>query len=103
MYSEKKAKEKHIGWHRGCTNISYYANNIKKEPSLTKTYYTLTFTYDFEYDNDTVFFSYCFPYTYTDLMDDLTAIDYDPLKMPYEIYSMLISIVSCHVKCFARH
>ena len=32
---------------------------------------TLTFTYTFEYDNDTVFFSYFQPYTLTDLKDYL--------------------------------
>lgn len=30
-------------------------------------YYTLTFTYRFEHDNDTLFFAYSQPYTYTDL------------------------------------
>jgi hypothetical protein len=34
-------------------------------------YYTLTFTITFEYDNDTVFFANCHPYTYTDLVEDL--------------------------------
>ena len=32
---------------------------------------TLTFTYTFEYDNDTIFFSYFQPYTLTDLKDYL--------------------------------
>lgn len=63
-----------MGWHRGCNNISYFANTIRKDAlSVTnnKTYFTLTFSYDFEYDDDTVFFSYCFPYTYSDLIEDL--------------------------------
>jgi hypothetical protein len=30
---------------------------------------TLSFTYTFEYDNDTVFFAYFQPYTFTDLHD----------------------------------
>lgn len=30
-------------------------------------YYSLTFTIEFKYDNDDVYFSHCFPYTYTDL------------------------------------
>ena len=47
---------------------------------MNKTYYTLTFTYDFEYDGDTLFFAYSIPYTYTDLLDDFVAIDVDPLK-----------------------
>jgi hypothetical protein len=83
LYSEKKTLEKKVGWHRGCYNISYFANTIKKEVLTvgnTKTYFTLTFTYDFEYDEDTVFFSYCYPYTYSDLIEDLIQIDLDPLK-----------------------
>lgn len=81
VYSEKKAEEQQVAWHRGCTNISYFANNIRKEPLyMNKTYYTLTFTYDFEYDGDTLFFAYSIPYTYTDLLDDFVAIDVDPLK-----------------------
>lgn len=56
------------------------ANSIKKDLLSNKTYYTLTYTYDFEYDDDTVFFAYCYPYTYSDLVEDLIAIDLDPLK-----------------------
>jgi len=81
IYSEKKAKENEIAWHRGCTNINYFANNVRKEPLyLNKTYYTLTFTHEFEHSNDTVYFAYSVPYTYTDLTDDITAIELDPLK-----------------------
>jgi cytosolic carboxypeptidase protein 2/3 len=74
-----------VGWHRGCTNIAYLANNIKKDLLSNKTYYSLTFTYEFEYDQDTVFFSYCYPYTYSDLVEDLIQIDLDPLKNQYVI------------------
>lgn len=84
MYSEKKAEQMQVGWHRGCSNISYYANKIMK-PKNKGSYYSLTFTHEFEYTDDTVFFSYCFPYTYTDLMDDLASIDSDPLKAQYLI------------------
>ena len=43
----------------------------------------MTFIFEFEYTDDTVFFSYCQPYTYSDLMDDLLNIDLDPLKSQY--------------------
>jgi cytosolic carboxypeptidase protein 2/3 len=42
-------------------------------------FYTLTFTYDFRFDEDTVFFAYSCPYTYSDLVDDLTAMERDPV------------------------
>lgn len=81
IYSEKKAEDQQISWHRGCTNITYFANNIRKEPLyLNRTYYTLTFTYDFDYSDDTVYFAYSIPYTYSDLLDDMVSIDMDPLK-----------------------
>lgn len=66
VYSEKKADEENIGWHRACTDVSYYKNQVRKD-IWHRYYYSLTFTYNFEHDNDTVFFAYCFPYTYTDL------------------------------------
>ena len=40
-----------------------------------KFYFTLTFTHVFEIDRDTVYFSHCFPYTYTDLTDDLSKLE----------------------------
>jgi hypothetical protein len=68
VYSEKRAQERHVGWYRGCTNISYISNGIKKDTFYTsKSYYTLTFSFEFDYDNDSVFFAYCYPYTYSDL------------------------------------
>ena len=39
------------------------------EESQCTTLNTLSFSYTFEYDNDTVFFSYFTPFTYEDLRD----------------------------------
>lgn len=75
IYSEKHAKEKNIGWYRGGTKTSYYANGIKKEGSKSfRTLYTMTFCYEFDYDDDDVYFAYCYPYTYTELAEELTEI-----------------------------
>jgi cytosolic carboxypeptidase protein 2/3 len=64
LYSEKKAESSEIGWYKGCENISYTANTIKKDVNFySKTYYTLTFTHTFEYDGDAVYFAYSVPYT----------------------------------------
>ena len=84
LYSEKLTHETKMGWHRGCSNISYVPNSIRKGDQFGKTYNTLTFTYNFQYTDDTVFFAYCFPYTYSDLMDDLITIDSDPAKTQLE-------------------
>lgn len=48
-------------------NIPCYV--YEDEESQCTTLNTLSFSYNFEYDNDTVFFSYFTPYTYDDLRD----------------------------------
>ena len=77
VYSEQKADAGVAGWHRACTDISYFKNQIRKDFNFAKYYHTLTFTYEFEYSNDTVFFAYCFPYTYSDLSSDIISIERD--------------------------
>lgn len=54
---------------------------------LTKTrlstYYTMTFTYNFDSTDDTVYFAYCIPYTYTDLLSMIREV-YVTSKIKYE-------------------
>lgn len=88
VYSEKMAALKDIGWHRSGTKISYYMNGIRKDEKksangIFRSYYTHTFTYNFEYENDTVYFAYCYPYTFTDLTEDLNKIMADPMKASF--------------------
>lgn len=84
VYSEKKATERDIGWHRGGNKVAYYPNGIRKDCSRSfKTLYTMTFSYEFEYDDDVVYFAYCYPYTYTELVEELNAIMADPIKQQY--------------------
>ena len=53
-------------------------NNFRREYTrFARYYYTLTFTHTFEHDNDQVYFAHCFPFTYTDLVDDLTRLQRD--------------------------
>lgn len=79
VYSEKKSEKKSVGWHKDGEDIRYFMNNIRKDVTYySKSYYTATFTYTFEYDDDAVFFAYSVPYTYTDLRNDLAAIETDP-------------------------
>ena len=56
-----------IGWFRGGANIAYYENQLARGSSRQKNFYTLSFTTTFQHDNDTVYFAYCYPYTYTNL------------------------------------
>lgn len=72
-----------VGWHRVGSNINYYSNQYKRDSSglikYSRNFYTLTFSIEFEHNDDQVFFSHCFPYTYSDLQEDLTRIEKDPL------------------------
>lgn len=63
-----------FSWTRGCDSISYYANSIRRTEN-GKTFYTLSFSYLFPHSQDTVYFAYSYPYTYSDLMEDLNRIE----------------------------
>ena len=79
IYSEKHSEAEEGGWIRGGDRISYYGNGIKKDICYTsKGYYTASFTYKFLHDDDVVYFAYCYPYTYTDLMQDIHEIESEP-------------------------
>ncbi|ESO95340.1 hypothetical protein LOTGIDRAFT_117158, partial [Lottia gigantea] len=81
MYSEKSAQQKKIGWIRAGTDIKYYRNNLKYETTKgDKSFYSLTWTTQFTHGNDDVYFSHCYPYTYTDLQDYLLELSNDPIK-----------------------
>jgi hypothetical protein len=66
-------------------DITYFPNGIKKDPfnQTSKSYYTLSFTYKFDYDKDDVFFAYAVPYTYSDLVSDLNAIETDAKRAAF--------------------
>ena len=73
-YSKLQAQNENIGWHRDCENIMYYTNNLftynensKKKRSLS----SLSFDYEFKYDDDKVYFANCLPYFYSKLIDEM--------------------------------
>ena len=73
-YSKMQAQKENIGWHRDCEKVMYYTNNLyiynensKKKRSLK----SLSFEYEFKYDNDTVYFANCLPYFYTKLTREI--------------------------------
>ena len=76
VYSERLAQDQKIGWHKDGHKIKYYQNGIKKgENAFSQQYYSLTFTYTFQFDQDTVCFAYSVPYSYSDLRNDLFEIE----------------------------
>jgi hypothetical protein len=77
-FSQKVKDSEGVGWHRVGENIDYYMNNYKRDNMrFQRFHYTFTFTHTFEHDDDIQFFSHCFPYTYSDLVEDLNRIEKD--------------------------
>ncbi|GMH69782.1 hypothetical protein TrRE_jg8177, partial [Triparma retinervis] len=64
-------------WKRGCEEISYYRNKYSYEPKgkrkKKQRHSTLSFVYTFT-KHEAVFFSHCYPYTYSDLQKDIITI-----------------------------
>merc|ERR1719209_416974 len=80
VYSEQKAKDKKIGWHRCGENIKYYRSQSANPDGSKRKQYCLTFTISFPYDNDTVYLAHDYPYTYTDLQNYLSELKNDPKR-----------------------
>ena len=73
-YSKLEATNDNIGWHRDCDNIFYYTNNlytVDENTGKKRNLHSLSFDYEFKYDNDTVYFANCIPYFYTKLSKEL--------------------------------
>jgi hypothetical protein len=79
VYSEAENAATGVGWFRDGEAIRYFNNGIRRS-GLTKTYYTLTFAYRFKHSSDQVYFAYCYPYSYSDLLSDLATIEHDPMR-----------------------
>lgn len=61
-------KSEDYRWHRGGENIKYRKTNIpiyNAKRGSGRCYYALTFSYEFNPKDDEVYFSYCYPYTYS--------------------------------------
>ena len=76
VYSTRLYQEKGISWHRDGLSISYKENAANKSTNFVGRgkYYTLSFSYQYRYENDQVYFAYSVPYTYTDLVSYLDHI-----------------------------
>lgn len=57
IYSTRKAEMEGIGWYRGGEDICYYTNSTKKKPGPGNLC-SLTFSVEFQYENDEVFFAH---------------------------------------------
>ena len=86
-YSTTAAAKENLGWHRDCYNSIYYVNNLfvynNNNASKKRNLHSLSFDYEFKYDNDTVYFSNCIPYFYSTLMKELNKYELDDEKYPF--------------------
>ena len=86
-YSTTAAAKENLGWHRDCFNSIYYANNLfvynNNNASKKRNLHSLSFDYEFKYDNDTVYFANCIPYFYSTLMKELNKYELDDEKYPF--------------------
>jgi hypothetical protein len=83
VYSRQKYEREHIGWHRAGTQISYSANSIRKAEGLGNGLYTLSFVYEFQFSEDTVYFAYSYPYSYSYLTEVLGQIERDERRSEF--------------------
>ena len=86
-YSTMAAAKENLGWHRDCYNSIYYPNNLyvynNNNASKKRNLHSLSFDYEFKYDNDTVYFANCIPYFYSTLMKELNKYELDEEKYPF--------------------
>ncbi|EAS07091.3 zinc carboxypeptidase family protein (macronuclear) [Tetrahymena thermophila SB210] len=81
VFSQKRMEESGAEWVREGFDIRYYKSNIYRDGfRMSKFYSSLTFSYTFQYNQDTVYFAHSYPYTYSDLQDDLNKIMNDKEK-----------------------
>lgn len=90
MYSTKDAIIRSVGWRRCGNNISYYSNkNELNETDYQHIKFIFTFTIEFPYENDVVFFAYSYPYTYSDLQCYLFKLITHPKKSQFTTLRIL--------------
>ena len=85
-YSSMAALKENLGWHRAVTNTMYYPNNLyvfNSNNGTRRNLHSLSFDYEFKYDNDIVYFANCLPYFYSKLMKQLNYYELNEEKYPY--------------------
>jgi hypothetical protein len=61
-------QSKGFRWSKGGEDIKYGISKIvKKSAERKRNYYMMSFTFDFKEAEDKIYFSYCFPYSFSAL------------------------------------
>ncbi|CAF3438790.1 unnamed protein product [Rotaria socialis] len=74
LFSDVAGKKELRGWHRAGHHINYAEYKQRTyNPLLERdiNYYELDFQLEFTHSGDTCYIAHCYPYTFTDLKDDL--------------------------------
>ena len=87
-YSTMASMKENLGWHRAGTNTMYYPNNLyyysnNNNTGSKRNLHSLSFDYEFKYDNDVVYFANSIPYFYSKLMKQLNYYELNEEKYPY--------------------
>ena len=77
IFSKQLFQTKNLGWAQGSPQVSNV--NFTQKPlnykilseKITTNPYCYSFEYEFIHPNDEVFFAYCIPYTYSELLTDI--------------------------------
>ncbi|XP_067664488.1 uncharacterized protein [Haliotis asinina] len=80
-YSEQNARDRKTGWYRTGHHISYSRNVTYLHCPLLQrniAYYYLEWQMEFPHAEDTYYLAHCYPYTFTDLKEDLDTLLQDP-------------------------
>ena len=82
-YSQTQSRKEGIGWHRDCTNVKYYQNNLityNKKNNKKRYFFSLSFDYEFKYNYDVVYFANCLPSLYSGLYKEINHYEKDSTK-----------------------
>lgn len=79
VFSFNKFQNKRVGWHRITKDVVY-----KRAYRRGRIFFTLEFEYEFEYDDDIVWFATSIPYTYSMLLKYIKSIEEKVIKPPEE-------------------
>lgn len=77
LYSEMEAQQSGVGWMRVGSEMTYFKDCRSSDDPDRPSQYVMSFTLTFPHANDTVYLAHCYPYKYTDLIQDLNNIRND--------------------------
>lgn len=78
VFSKKKYEKGSAQWQQDGSNVELIEKKLRyeliEEMIDSPCVYRLSFDYDFEYEDDEVFFAYTIPYTYSQMLKDISML-----------------------------